>query len=608
MSEKTRNRRTEWNSVAVSLPFRAEELQDATEAFADTIFIDTLKAKQNQIVYGRRGTGKTHLLERLKEEYISKFEEYRSVPIFVNGSHLRQEVNLIIDIPSIIALSLYVEFIKTLVFQLHEFIDSQLDPGFWDKLSFGKQTQTAERAQSIAKELYQLIQKGEVRFLPAGEASDEIQTLNETAAKVSAGASLNLSDPRSLGWKAEWGASAGKETKQSGIELRKMKGQVILPFSQVSAKIQELLTLLGGASLVVLFDEWSDLDRDLNAQPYLADMIKRTFSSITQMHVKLACIPIRTLLATPITIDKPIPLGYEEGDDISADVDLDSIVYIENDMQQFLPFFLVLLKRHMGLYLEWVKLMSMPNFETFVFNEVFNGIDVYSELCQASMGVPRDFLYLFRRSTSKQVAQGQPKIQLFHIRSAALDLYKSKETSFQTGSQELSIVDEIYRNITAKHKTYFFLLSDELVQHPATRLLWAERLIHKMPISYYDMDTHTRYIYYQMDYGKFVDLLSAEAAAKGEKEGRKWATSILDFTPPTWLKIAFSILPLELVPKDKAETILSQLGSSLERLKALMNEPSGSLAPNPKDIIVDKAIFQGKKPRTSRAGRGSKNS
>ena len=583
MNEIENNLRSEWNNVAIALPTRGEELQNATEAFADTVFVDTLKAKQNQIIYGRRGTGKTHLLKRLEEEYIFKFDEYRVVPIFVNGSKLKNQANIIAEKPQAIALSLYIEFIKTLVSNLHEFINSQLDTSIFDKLFNRRQNQTAQKAQTIAKELNDLLVKGEVRFLPAGEASDEVQTLNETAAKVSGGMDLNLSDPRSIGWMVNLSARRNKEAKKSGVTFRTIKGQVILPFSQVAIKIQELLTLLDGSSLVVLFDEWSDIDYRLDTQPYLADMIKRTFSSITHMHVKLACIPIRTLLATPITPNNLIPIGYEEGDDISADVDLDSIVCLQNDLEQFLPFFIILLKRHMGMTLEWVKSMEMLEFEKFVCNEVFEAPDVFSELCQASAGVPRDFLQLFRNATSTQVSLKAANLSLLHIRTAAAKLHESKRHSFEQESLELSILDDIYRSIVAKHKTYLFLLKENHSRNPAIQMLWAERLIHKMPASYYDSNTHIRYIYYLMDYGECVDLLSAEAAKRGSEQGEKMADSISGFSSLGWLGQVISVLAKEGLPL---------LMGCVEMNKTLKNEPAGNLAPDPKNIIVDDSIFE----------------
>ena len=573
---------SEWNSVAMALPSRAEELINATDAFADTVFVNTLKAKQNQVIYGRRGTGKTHLLKRLEEEYISKFEQYRVIPIFVNGYRLRNQANRIGEIPQVVALSLYIEFIKTLVSEIYEFINSRQEAGLLSKILYDNQSKTAQKAQSIAKEMYDLLMKGDVRFLPAGDASDEIQTLGETASKVAGGFKLTL-DPRKLGWILNGETRRDKYKKKSEVTFRSIKGQIILPFNQVAEKIQELLKLLDGASLVVLFDEWSDTDDDLNTQPYLADMIKRTFSFITHMHVKLACIPNRTLLATPVTFQNPIPVGYEEGDDISADIDLDSIIYVQNDLRQFLPFFVNVLKKHMGISYNLVEFMEMQKFEEFIYNNIFEGTNVFSELCQASAGVPRDFLHIFRMATYMQVSKGDNKIKLIHIREASKQLHKSKRFSFRPDSDELIISDNIYRRVIAKHKTYFFLLKEKDSLYPAIKMLWAERLIHKMPASYYDSETHIKYIYYMMDYGECVDLLISGADKLGKETGTKMEAFIPNFQCFGWLGE-----PIMATIKSSLPMTMAEIAKAL----ALENTPAGSLETQPKDLIFDDPIFE----------------
>lgn len=579
---KTKIDVSEWNKIATSLSFRADGLNSATDVFVDTIFVDTLKAKQNQIIYGRRGTGKTHLLKRLEEEYISKFEQYRVIPIFVNGSKLRRQANITVEIPQAIALSLYIEFIKTLIDRLHEFINSQLDASFWDQLRGGKQSKTAQKAQSIANEMYNLLTKGEVRFLPSGNASEEIQRINETVEKVAAGTKINIADPRKLGWMLSLESGLGKSEGESEVILTNIKGQIILPFSEVAEKVQELLALLDSASLVILFDEWSDLDDKLDTQPYLADMIKRTFSAITQMYVKLACVPIRTLLSTQITSKNPIPVGYEEGDDISADVDLDSVIFVQNDINQFFPFFMILLKKHMGISLEVIGSMEMSEFEEYLFDNIFEGVNVFSELCQASAGVPRDFLTIFRKATTMQISKGDSRINLAHIREASLKLRESKMKSFDANSPEIKILDRIYKTIIAKNNIYFFLLKEENSRNSIIQMLWARRLIHRMPAKYYDSETFTRYIYYMMDYGECVDLLRARAYKLGVEKGRVMADVIPNFECYGWLASSLSSV---------AKYSLPILMGNVESRRILRDEPAGNLEFQPEDIIFDDSIF-----------------
>jgi hypothetical protein len=564
-----------WDKKAMRLPIRAEHLKDATAAFADTTFLDVLKTEQNQVIYGRRGTGKTHLLKRLEDEYLTDFEIRKIMPILINGSELKKRATRTYDTPELIALSLYIEFVEELASKIHKFINSRLPPGLLDKVVRGGESKTAQRARSIARSLNLIIERGEVRFLPEGEASDEVQNLHQTSTKAAAGVNFNLSDPRKLGWKLDAELSRSAEAKKTGLEVRKIKGQIVLPFHQISIAIEELLSLLNDASVVVLFDEWSDVDERLETQPYLADMLKRTVSSITKMHVKIACIPVRTLLATPVTGARPIPTGYELGDDITVAVDLDSAVFVENDLTRFLAFFLTVLKKHMGTSLEWIKKMDAAAFESFVTVEVFDGVQVFSELCQASAGVPRDFLELFQDATKEKVNRAAGKLQFIHIRNAAARLYEGKKSSFAANSRELAVLDGIYRNVVAKEKTYLFLLSESQAENALIRSLWSERMIHRMPARFYDEANHARFIYYQMEYGNCVDLLGKHAQASGQANVRNYMTgNIKDYQPTKWWAKA-----------------IEHMAGILSRHQALATSPAGDLFPDPKKIMVSEALL-----------------
>ena len=214
--------------------------------------------------------------------------------------------------------------------------------------------------------------------------------------------------------------------------------------------------------------------------------------------------------------------------------------------------------------------------------EIFDGYEAFSELCQASAGVARDFLHLFRNATSIQMRTNSPKITLSHIRDAAENLYASKKRSFNSGSIELRIIDNIYRGIVAKQKTYLFLLAETDSHHPEIQLLWAERMIHRMPATYYDSKEHVQYIYYQVDYGKCVNLLSAEATSAGKKKGHALAGAIDNFSDFGWIGKLVS---------NVATVALPTLMGFIEKRKALANEPGGNWSPNPREIIVERSML-----------------
>src|SRR5258707_852371 len=79
----------EWDAALATLSSRAEGLLDATSAFTPTVFLNALLPSKDQIVYGRRGTGKTHLFRRLESEYRPlDFEGHRTIVSSIDASQL----------------------------------------------------------------------------------------------------------------------------------------------------------------------------------------------------------------------------------------------------------------------------------------------------------------------------------------------------------------------------------------------------------------------------------------------------------------------------------------------------------------------------------------
>jgi hypothetical protein len=205
--------------------------------------------------------------------------------------------------------------------------------------------------------------------------------------------------------------------------------------------------------IYILFDEWSEVDKDPQVQPYLAEMLRRTTSAVPGMYLKLACIPGRTHLATPITEQVKNPIGLEEGDDISADVNLDELVFAKESVAELAPFFMAMIKKHVEEKIEWVRHSSAWNFQQFLTTMIFSDPRTFVELCQASGGVPRDFMSIYRNATidasnrSKSSRDREP-FTLPVVRMAAKKVYDGKRESFagKSSSPQLALLGKESRN------------------------------------------------------------------------------------------------------------------------------------------------------------------
>jgi hypothetical protein len=90
----------EYDSVVAQLSSRAEDLTDLDGTFVETIFPEIMQVRGNQIIYGRRGAGKTHLLRRVEARLRETFPETGILPIYVNGSQLSQDISIVSSDPA----------------------------------------------------------------------------------------------------------------------------------------------------------------------------------------------------------------------------------------------------------------------------------------------------------------------------------------------------------------------------------------------------------------------------------------------------------------------------------------------------------------------------
>jgi len=503
-----------WYKAVTSLTDRAEDLPDPTATYVDTAFLTTLQNKRSQIIFGRRGTGKTHLLRRLEDELFARFNELRILPVYVDGATLQGSISLYND-PAAIALGLYVEILRRTVRELSLFIDDKLRPGILDRLFSGSKREVLAQVRDALTRLDQLLTQGKVRMLPMGEATAEFESLDEAVSKrrLAAGgnASMTLSDPRTLGIKLE--ASVEKDLKKTVTKMmtRKVGGETYLPFAEITELIRRLLATAGDASLAILIDEWSSLG-DAEVQPLLAQLLRLTARG--GICLKLACVPGRTKLFLPGNMKgRRNSIGLELGDDITADVDLDSIVFVDNDIKQLAAFFMSLLQRHIGASIPAILSLTIDAFSEYVLTDRMKDPRVLAELCHASSAVPRDFINIFRQATIMQRSAGSDRMTAANVRSAARNVYEGKRSNLaSTRPDELDLLDRIYRKVVLGQKSYFFLVETSLVENPRIVELFTAKLIHRTSATWLNPSSLVSYVYYMIDYGTSIELLRKAGA------------------------------------------------------------------------------------------------
>jgi hypothetical protein len=331
-----------------------------------------------------------------------------------------------------------------------------------------------------------------------------------------------------------------------------------------------MLATLGDSSLVILIDEWSSLG-DEQVQPLLAQLLRLTARG--GICIKLACVPGRTKLFLPgAAHERRNPIGLEIGDDITADVDLDSVVFVDNDIQQLAAFFMSLLQRHLGSMIPEISRATLDAFSTYVLEENMEDTHVFAELCHASSAVPRDFINVFRQATIMQQASGSGQMTVANVRSAARNVYEGKRSNLAGArSGELRLLDRIYRKVVIGQSSYFFLLEVLLAGNPKIMELYTAKLIHRTSATWLDPTSLKSYVYYMVDYGTSIELLRKA----GAKAWDDLAHSTMGYTSVEFLPPAASSGLLNLV---------------MEKLVASFAK--ASLDVEPANLIVDEELIK----------------
>ena len=502
----------------IGVTTRAERAEDRIlqQTFVDAApLFDMLSTRNNQVIFGRRGTGKTHALKFLAASIrdkgdISVYIDLRSVgsngSIYADGrlSLPERATTLINDVFSAIHDSLIDIVLSAL--------DHVANPG---KLS--------DAFSAFADQITSLRVVGETEEEVAGEAGAS----QKSGVSAQLGKEFNLSAKSS----EEHFDKAGVRRTRSGYEAPH------LVFGGVQDALTTLIDHLGTARLWLLLDEWSEIPIDL--QPYLADLFRRTVFPNAKITVKIAAIEHRTHFT--LHRDRGEYIGIELGADAAADLNLDDFMVFENDKVKATEFFKSLVFRHFMSLSGDIK-GNMPKTSDQFMQTLFTQYTAFEEFVRASEGVPRDAIYLL--SVVCQSAFGR-KVSMPDIRKGAQTWYQRDKSVLLRTSPELDeLLQQVITEVIGRRRARAFLFRADNRNSSIDRL-FDGRLLHilKRNVSSHD-DPGVRYDVYKLDYGCYVDLITTTHAPQGLLPSDGESSGYVEVPPDDWRSIRRAILTL----------------------------------------------------------------
>jgi hypothetical protein len=482
------------NLALLQLSKRAEtyERRHLIDSFVDIGALFTLLSNpDNQILFGRRGTGKTHVLSYLANELAHRGTVVIQLDMRTIGSTggiysdnrlpiAERATRLLVDTLCAIHDQLLNEILVNaekynlalLGPLLDKFIDSSIDVVVDGEVSVEELTTMSQDFKDKSN---------------AGISGD----------LASLSASLNASSEQ---------VSHTSEEKRTN---REGKEKLRVHFSSVGRELEKVVNLLPNSKLWLIFDEWSEVPLDL--QPYLADLLRRTILPIKGVSIKIAAIEQRCRFRIA---DSDIGhIGIEVGADVAASINLDEFLVFENNNELAKRFFRDLLYKHVAALVKESHEFDMPASSNQFITETFTQQIAFEEFVRAAEGVPRDAINII--GIAAQKAMGN-QISVPDIRSAARTWYsrgKQQAVSAKPNAQNLLswIIDEVIQHRQAKAFLLATDVQDELIDY-----LYDARILHliKQGVSAQDIPGK-RFNVYSLDYGCYVDLINTLRAPKG---------------------------------------------------------------------------------------------
>jgi hypothetical protein len=503
------------------LPLRATLDCINVKVFADNKQLQQIDNCNWQVLFGRRGTGKTTLLATYANYIASQFDKTKRASIELNVTDFLS----VLDSTSLDSISdtavaqiYFADFLEKLCMHLFNVFS-----GDNQQSKFYKLFQLSDKKEYIQDLVLALVES--TKTPSPTEIGGKRQTTRTHTAQTSvgrqtrAGVSLggNLSEKQArLNLEASLGSSREANSK-SEIQLNDAIGLTNFKFNYYKTReiMVTILNALEISQLFIIIDEWSELDRSAtrNIQPFFAELLKKVFWNNKHFVLKLGAVRNQTKLNTKVKASGPV--GLELGADI-FEISLDD-VYTSPAMNK-LKFYEELLFKHLSFCnpdlqefqekeeLDFYGTKRTRPVETFI-TYLFKSRAEFETLIDGAGGLPRDFVEIFDAIARSRDFSVSPLWNMKDIKSHVWEhCVKNKQSDISNDRDFFGVFEKIITLLQANNSRIV------LVERNASRRLltiigefYHKRLLHDVPILSVPALIRQKYYTYSADLGLLYD-------------------------------------------------------------------------------------------------------
>ena len=299
--------------------FRQPDTQDLEFARRTFVrlesFTDFLEIPENQIIYGRRGTGKTHALLYLAD----KVREAGDLAIYIDMRQVSSSGGLYAN-PAVPVSQRGTQMLADILERLHdELLSVAVSPSDQDA-----------RYDGLLPLLDALL-----------ESAANVQVIGDVEQEVSMAGSLSAEETTTIGvevsrtpLRLDSSKKGKRETSESSRSLIRGKTRPHIIFGALGQAWKRLSIELATTRVWVLLDEWTAIPMEL--QPILADLLRRALLPLSNVVLKIGAIEGSSTFEDRFSDGDYV--GIELGSDVPVVINLDDLLsasFREQDSGQF---------------------------------------------------------------------------------------------------------------------------------------------------------------------------------------------------------------------------------------------------------------------------------
>lgn len=469
--------------------------------------LECMNVADNQIVWGRRGTGKTHLLKAFSQMINESQEEYK-LAYYLSCDNIKMEtpVNLSFDNDvqrmKYLARETFKAFLINITEQIIDSYQMQLERKYtYNEKDVNQREKIQKKTDNCLTRLLEISTTGVPRIIETYEKKN-INVKNQKINEKGGGIDGELSFPNIAGlikgFFSQSKTSKGEDLKSSEIE---QKIEYDFSFSEIQKEIANLIKALQIDILYICIDElWLIDDKNnISFQPMFLDYLRQTFFGQRGVSIKIASIRETTKLNSKTSAANCY--GLQSGHDIIELANLDTIQSKEDITER--KFSEILTMR-----INYFSKELIPYEAQYILETVFKNKRHFKNMIAMANGIPRNFLRILQLCLGKLNYQlEQYFVHIYLISEIVMNIYVNERRS-NMPMNDTSVYNVINKYIET-NKNIFFIISTEQVKKfsvDINNLIYTE-ILHRIPSSITPNEIMDSYKAYFVDSGKYLYLL-----------------------------------------------------------------------------------------------------